>query len=570
MTRDLLIVGRDTEERKRIKHLLDGMDMGIRECADPVNALQEIQQTDFSMVIISTPGDRLQGLQLKKNIQLQKPGTDVILFNNFKNIRTSEDVLRHGGADYIIEMEDLRRFIIQCTREKPSAAPEEPEAGKVKNFFIHLTDLLISILEINDKFFSGNTHNVMKLSRHIAKMMDLDPELVDAITLGSLLRDLGKIGVKQQILNQTRELTDNEFSLIKDHCQTSLKLLKRLDLPWRVDQIILSHHENYDGSGYPSGLKGREIPLGARVLSVVESFVAITTDRPHRKALDMNAAIKEIQQLAGTRYDPEVVEVFLKVIQKDWKWNAHKKERLLIVDDEKYMQTLIKLHMVNEGFEVITADNGAEAMTCIKKKKPDLILSDVMMPLMDGFTFCRMVTKNPKTRDVPFVFLSSCSNPDDRVQGLKLGAIDYISKPFDLEELSLKINTILKREKRNRKVPESESGIKGRLEDMSITDIVQILSLGLKTARVEVYPETEEPQGFLFFSRGEITFAATNKLEGKEAFYQMLHWNEGKFKIRHGMQPNTVNISNNTMGLLMEGMKLLDEENQKKNKSASQ
>jgi len=561
MANDVLIVSPDPAEIKILKSLFSTRDLKITDCSNDQEALKLIKDNPFSLVMISPLGEGVHGLSLKKNIQHLRPETEVILLTNFKTIRTSDDVLHYGASDYILHLEDLRRLLIHSTMKKGLETPEDPEEMRIKDFFFNLTDLLVGILEIDDKYFSGNTHTVMKLSRQIAERMGLNRKMIDSITLGSLLRDLGKIGVKQQILNETRELTEDELMSIKDHCQTSLKLLKRLNLPWRVDQVIQHHHESYDGSGYPSGLKGREIPLGARILSVVDSYVAMTTDRPYRKAMNGDSAVEEIQQKAGTIYDPEVVEIFLSVIQEDWKRNADSKERLLVVDDEKYIQTLIKLHMVNEGFEVMTAENGAEAIMLIKQKRPSLIVSDVEMPLMDGYTLCRALSQDPAFSDIPFIFLSSHKDPDDRIQGLRLGAMDYITKPFDLEELSLKINTLLKREKKIRRDPDKESGIKGRLEDMPLQDIAQILNLGLKTAKVEIHPDTEENHGEVFFSRGEVTAAYTDGLDGEKAFNRMLRWNAGNFKIRHGIQSKVMNIAKTTMGLLMDGVKLIDEEN---------
>jgi response regulator RpfG family c-di-GMP phosphodiesterase len=561
MSREILIVSSDSDEKKRLKILFNVTDLDICECSNHKEALDLVKKQQFSLVIISPLKDRDHGLNLKKKIQLQKPETEVILLNNFKNIRSSEDILRHGATDYIIDLEDLRRVLIHLNHPAKPMEFEETGPQGLKEFFFNLTDLLLSILEIDDKYFSGNNHTVMKLARKIAKKMELDREVVDAVTLGSLLRDLGKIGLDQDLLNEKRELTEDEFSVIKEHSQTSLKLLKRLNLPWRVDQVILHHHEAYDGSGYPYGLKGREITIGARILAVVDSYVAMTTDRPYRKAMDRDSAVVDIHQKTGTRYDPEVVEIFLQIIQEDWKRNAEKKERLLVVEDEQFMQALIKLHMVNEGFEVVTAENGAAAIKCMKQQKPDLIISDVMMPLMDGLTLCRVIAKDPALKDIPFLLISGNKSLENRVEGLKLGAIDYITKPFDLEELSLKINTILKRDKRIRKEPDATRGIEGRLEEMPLPEIVQILNLGLKTAQVEIHYEPGGVHGTVYFSRGEINFVSTEKCEGEDAFCEMLKWDQGSFKIRHGIQPPSVNISKSTMGLLMDGMKIIDEEN---------
>jgi response regulator RpfG family c-di-GMP phosphodiesterase len=510
-------------------------------------------------VIISPFGNPTDSAKLKKNIQIIKPEVEVVLLNNFSNIRSSDDIMGHGPLDYIVELEDLRRLLLHANHKTVSKSKEDSEGKGIKEFLFDLTDLLLSILEIDDDYFSGNNHTVMKLSRKVAKRMGLNRELIDATTLGSLLRDLGKIGIDKEILNGPRALTDEEFLLVKEHSQTSLSLLKKLNLPWRVDQVILHHHEAYDGSGYPSGLKGREVSVGARILSVVDSYTAMTADRPYRKAKERSIALEEIQQKAGSRYDPEVVEIFMKVIREEWEKKSEKKETILVVEDEQFMQALIKLHMTSEGFEVLCARNGAEAIVLIKGKKPDLIISDFLMPVMDGFKLCSALSHNLETKDIPFIFLSANKKAETRLHGLKLGAIDYITKPFDLEELSLKVNTILKRNRIGYEEMEEEKGVVGRLETMNLPDIVQFMNLGLKTAQVEVRGEEPARRGVIYFSRGEVTYASAGDLEGEDAFFEMLRWNQGQFNILHGVQPDAINISKSATALLIDGMKYIDE-----------
>jgi response regulator RpfG family c-di-GMP phosphodiesterase len=485
----------------------------------------------------------------------------VILLANLGNSKSIEDASMGGVLDYGVGVEDLRRLLLHAKSSARKPFEESPEQKSIKDHFFNLTDLLVSILEAEDPFFSGNSHTVMHLSRGLAAKMLLGQDMVDAITLAAVLRDIGKIGVKQQILNQSRSLTNDEFLSVQDHCQTSVKLLKRLNLPWRIDEIILHHHEHYDGGGYPSGLKGREIPIGARILAVVDSFVAMTTDRPHRTALSKNAAIQEMLQKAGTYYDPEVVQLFITVVEADCRQSNGNRKRVLLVDDQTYMLTLMKLHMINEGFDVSTAENGDEAIERIGEQRPDLIVTDVLMPIMDGFTLRKVLSEDPALRDIPLIFLSSADNPECRVKGLKLGAADFISKPFDLEELSLKVNALLGEKAAKPKTRDEENWIHGRLQDMAVTEIIQFLNLGLKTAQVNLYHHRDNETGRIFFTRGEISFAATDTHQGEQAFLEMLRWTEGKFKIRHGVQKDTVNISKNTMNLLMDGMRKIDEEN---------
>ncbi|MDX1764462.1 MAG: response regulator [bacterium] len=555
MIRDVLIVTGDTAEKETLLKLAGISGARSILCSSAREALQRAKECDFSMILIGHLDEGISGAELKKTLQNSKPDAHVVLLTRLG------DAGDQGNSNYAIGAEDLRLLLLDAKASAKRSAADSPEQRGVKDFFINLTDLLVGILEVEDDFFSGNSHTVMHLSRRLAARMALPQDAVDAITLASLLRDIGKIGVKQQILNQSRYLTNDELLTVQDHCHTSLKLLKRVNLPWQIDRIILHHHERYDGTGYPGYLKGREIPLGSRILAVVDSFVAITTDRPHRAARNRESAMEEITRQAGTAYDPEIVQVFMKVVAEDWKWDPENRKRLLLVDDETYMLTLMKLHLVNEGFDVVTAENGDEAIKRIKEEKPDLIISDVVMPVMDGFTLRKVLSQEPALQDIPVIFLSSSLNPENRVKGLKLGAVDYITKPFDLEELSLKVSSLLQKESPAPKAGEDSDWIHGRLQDMPLIDIVQFLNLGLKTAQVNLYRQSGNATGTLFFTRGEVTAANTEADEGETAFFQMLRWGEGKFKIRHGVQSDSVNISKATMGLMMDGMKMIDEEN---------
>lgn len=561
MTRDILIVTTDPAEQETLQRLAGISAAGSILCSSSREALLKAKETNFSMILIGHVEDGISRDELKTSLQNSRPDSQIILLTSLGNTGTQGDTGHQGACNYAIGVEDLRLLLLDAKASAKRNTSDSPEQRGIKDFFMNLTDLLVGILEVEDDFFSGNSHTVMKLSRRLAARMALPQEAVDAISLASLLRDIGKIGVKQQILNQSRTLTNDELITVQDHCQTSLKLLKGVNLPWQIDRIILHHHERYDGSGYPAGLKGREIPLGSRILAVVDSFVAITTDRPHREARDRESAMEEIIRQAGTAYDPEIVQIFMKVVEEDWQGDRENRKRVLLVDDETYMLTLMKLQMVKDGFDVVTAENGDEAIKRIQEERPDLIISDVVMPVMDGFTLLKILSQDPALRDIPIIFLSSSDNPEYRVQGLKLGAVDYIGKPFDLEELSLKVSALLRKESPTPKTGDDEKWIHGRLQDMPLIDIVQFLNLGLKTAQVNLYRRQGSEEGTLFFTRGEVTAANMEAEQGERAFFQMLRWDEGKFKIRHGVQSDSINISKNTMGLMMDGMKLIDEEN---------
>lgn len=236
-------------------------------------------------------------------------------------------------------------------------------------------------------------------------------------------------------------------------------------------------------------------------------------------------------------------------------------ESLKLLECSGYNEALEKVKQDNVSMVVISP-LGNRVQGLKLKRNIQLLRPEVEVVLLDNFRNIR-TSEDLLRRGASdyIVFLSSHADTEKRVEGLKLGAIDYITKPFDLEELSLKIDTLLKRDRRIREEMETARGITGRLEEMPLPDIVQFLNLGLKTAQVKILHESEGEEGVVYFSRGEITFATVPDLEGEEAFMRMLHWDQGRFTLRHGLHPQAVNISRGTMGLLMDGMKMIDEEN---------
>jgi HD-GYP domain-containing protein (c-di-GMP phosphodiesterase class II) len=145
----------------------------------------------------------------------------------------------------------------------------------------------------------------------------VDPELTD-IYRGALLHDVGKIGIPDAILRKPGKLTTEEWVEMRRHPEIGYRILQGINFLEASREVVLSHQECYDGSGYPRGLKGKEIPLGARIFSVVDTLDAMTSDRPYRKALSQQAAREEIRKFSGTQFDPDVVQAFLAITEDEW------------------------------------------------------------------------------------------------------------------------------------------------------------------------------------------------------------------------------------------------------------
>lgn len=163
-------------------------------------------------------------------------------------------------------------------------------------------------LEARDKFFKGHSLRVSELSQRIGEKLGFDREALEELRLGTILLDLGKVYVPDTILNKKTELTESEFSTLKEHTVRGFELCSRLGLSEAVMMIIRNHHEKLDGSGYPDGLRGGELPLPLRIVCVADSFDAMISKRPHRDAMSIEQIISELSRVAGKHYDPLVVE----------------------------------------------------------------------------------------------------------------------------------------------------------------------------------------------------------------------------------------------------------------------
>lgn len=188
---------------------------------------------------------------------------------------------------------------------------------KVNQMYLSTVSALSTAIEAKDGVTSDHIHRVQAYALGLARALKItDPQTVQAIEAAALLHDTGKLAIPEHILNKPGKLTTNEFETMKAHVDVGAEILSSIDFPYPVVPIVRGHHENWDGSGYPDGLRGEEIPIGARILSVVDCFDALTSDRPYRPAMSEQEAVAIIVERRGTMYDPDVVETFLQVYRE--------------------------------------------------------------------------------------------------------------------------------------------------------------------------------------------------------------------------------------------------------------
>lgn len=186
----------------------------------------------------------------------------------------------------------------------------------LEEIYIEVITALANAIDARDAYTHGHSNRVMEYSVALAEGMGLSPDEVDVIRHASILHDVGKIGIREKILKKPGLLTEEERREMEYHPFIGTRILQSVRLLEPVMPLVYHHHERYDGSGYPDGLKGEEIPLGSRIIAVADAFESMTSDRPYRKALPLEEALAELRRGAGTQFDPHVVEVFLRLIEE--------------------------------------------------------------------------------------------------------------------------------------------------------------------------------------------------------------------------------------------------------------
>jgi DNA-binding response OmpR family regulator len=211
------------------------------------------------------------------------------------------------------------------------------------------------------------------------------------------------------------------------------------------------------------------------------------------------------------------------------------KSKILVVDDNAYLVDILCFSLEMENYEVLKAYDGEEALKIMSNNLPDLILADIMMPKMDGFELCKKTKENPKTKDIPFLFLTAKGKLDDQLKGFSLGGDDYIVKPFNLNDLLKKISKSIEQYKEKgpalKDLPE-----KGKISEFPIIKLLQIMKSKKETATLTATIPNDV--GKIYVKNGKIAGAETSVNKNKLALESILSWKEGKFKVEKTIPPD--------------------------------
>jgi response regulator RpfG family c-di-GMP phosphodiesterase len=302
-------------------------------------ALEALEHEEFDVVVsdLNMPG--MSGMDLLAEVREKFPRVVFLMVTGVNDVRTGIEAMKRGAADYVVKPFELEAVLNSVKRALEMKAMQT-ELEEYRQNLEHMVDertrqldaarrrieltydetleALGAALDLRDTETAGHSQRVTRYCLKIAQTMDCSVDQLKQIARGSYLHDIGKIGIPDSILLKEGKLNTEEIQVMRNHVRIGYELVSRIAFLAGAAEIVLTHQERFDGTGYPQGLVGSEIPLGARIFSVADTLDAMTSDRPYRRALPFVAAREEIEGESGKQFDPEVVKVFLAIPERVW------------------------------------------------------------------------------------------------------------------------------------------------------------------------------------------------------------------------------------------------------------
>jgi uncharacterized domain HDIG len=297
-----------------------GYDVYSAKCGQ--EALDLIDRAVFDVLLIDVFLPDIHGFELLREISASHPDLAIIIITGQGDTGMARQALMAGASDFVTKPCRLSELPIiverNLTRTSLTSQSSRSHKRAIETSYEVVLDALLAALDTRDTETEGHSERVTAYTMLLAQQMGVPQDELYHIERGALLHDIGKIGVPDRILLKPGPLTDDEWEEMRKHPAIGFRMCSRIEFLKGAAQIVLHHHEKWDGSGYPDGLTGEMIPLGARIFSVVDAFDAMTTDRPYRAALPYPIARGEITRHSGTQFDPDVVQAFLTVSPERW------------------------------------------------------------------------------------------------------------------------------------------------------------------------------------------------------------------------------------------------------------
>ena len=326
-----LIVDDEPRLRQVLVHLMRNDGFTCLEAGNGEEALDHLQRTPISLVMSDLRMPKMDGLELLRRIRGRWPDTAVVMITAVADVEVAVSCLAIGAMDYLTKpfhLEEVRARVAQALEKRRLVVENRGyqeslqekvavQARRLEELFLASIQSLAEALEVKDPYTRGHSIRVSHYSVVIARELALGEDMLRDIELGGHVHDIGKIGVREDVLNKPGKLTDAEYEHIMTHPVVGWRILAPLlgETPVALN-IVRSHHERYDGRGVPDRLAGENIPFEARIAAVADSFDAMTSDRPYRPdGMSLEAAMAELIRCSGAQFDPKMVDAMVSAVE---------------------------------------------------------------------------------------------------------------------------------------------------------------------------------------------------------------------------------------------------------------
>ncbi len=336
----ILIVDDEPAVRSLIATLLEHSGYATTAAESADEALARLQQDpDYDLVLTDIIMAGTDGLSLLDQISADYPAIPVVLVTAINDTQVATSAFRRGAIDYLLkpfERTELESVVMR--------AIEHGRLRKQNAIYRHNLEAIVSTrtcrlrstmqdlersyditleamgdaLDLRDEETEGHSRRVTAYTIALARAMGIETDELRTIARGAFLHDIGKIATPDCILLKPGKLNSEEMTTMREHCERGYEIVRKIPFLREAAEIVYTHQERFDGNGYPRGLHGDQIPLGARIFAVADALDAMTSDRPYRKGTSFETACAEIAQCAGKQFDPQIVDVFLSMPLESW------------------------------------------------------------------------------------------------------------------------------------------------------------------------------------------------------------------------------------------------------------
>ena len=337
VTKRLLVVDDEEGIRTALGRFLRGRGFDVHTVDAALPAIKLLEQHRFGLLICDVRMPGMTGVELVPRAHEMDPELAIVMLTAVNDAPTATDALTHGALDYLmkpIELSDLetavkralhkrdlivqQRAVERMVREEVVLRTSELEREKaaLRDLTVSVAETLINAMEAKDQYLLGHSQRVAEFAASIASQLGLSEDTVEHVRIAGRLHDVGKIGIRESVLNKPGSLTPEEFEHIKDHVRIGMEILEPLGHLGVALDFVHDHHEHFDGGGYPRGLAGDQITIGGRILAAADAFDALTSKRAYREPMTPEQTVEFLSKHVGKLLDPIVYEAMRVLVER--------------------------------------------------------------------------------------------------------------------------------------------------------------------------------------------------------------------------------------------------------------